>query len=151
MKVLLGVLIGILITLSLFWGYRRVISPFYSLSIPEFVTDTTRKRLAQEDIIALKNQTLSLDEKISSTNKRLDDILIFGGIIITLLLAINVTVYVNSERQVEKYFRDNFDAHKQRVLKITSEAEETAGKVKAELEIVQNLRRSATASVQIPT
>jgi len=76
--------------------------------------------------------------------------LIFGGIIVTLLLAINVAVYVNSERQVDKYFRDNFEIHKQKVLKYTTEAEEMAGKIKAELELWQNLRKQQTQTVQTP-
>ncbi|HMH21345.1 MAG TPA: hypothetical protein VK563_06200 [Puia sp.] len=150
MKIALGISIGVFSTLAIFLWFRVFINPKYTLSIPQFITDTSRKRLAQEDIISLKNQSLGFEEKIASANKRLDDMLIFGGIIVTLLLAINVAVYVNSERQVDKYFRDNFEIHKQKVLKYTTEAEEMAGKIKAELELWQNLRKQQTQTVQTP-
>ncbi len=71
----------------------------------------------------------------------MDDILIFGGIIITLLLAINVVAYVNAERQVERYFMENFEIHKQKVLTYKMEIEEMVAEAKTELELAQDLRR----------
>ncbi|MES2372202.1 MAG: hypothetical protein V4557_06460 [Bacteroidota bacterium] len=150
MKILFGILIGVIIAFSLLFGNRKLINPYYTLSIPEFVIDTSKKRLSQEDIISLKNQSLSLEEKLASNNKRLDDLLIFGGIIITLLLAISVGVYINAERKVEKHLKDNFDIHKEKVLKYLAEVEETAGKIKTELDLLQNIRKR-TEQVQIPT
>jgi uncharacterized protein YneF (UPF0154 family) len=141
MKVLLGVLIGFFIVFSLFWGYRRIINPYYTLMIPKFVSDTSNKRIAQDDIIGLKNQSFNLEEKIASANKRLDDLLIFGTIIISLLLGINVSVYVSAERQVEKYFRENFDAHKKKVEDTVKNIEEMAGKMKTELELAETSRK----------
>src|ERR1017187_9352134 len=38
----------------------------------------------------LKMRILNGDEKLNSTNKRFDDLYILGGIIITLLIAINI-------------------------------------------------------------
>jgi hypothetical protein len=149
MKILLGILTGVCLVLILFYGFRKIVNPYYAVSIPQFITDTSKKRLAQEDLIGLKTATLSLEEKISSANKRIDDILIFGGIIVTLLLAINVVVYVNAERQVEKYFRDNFEAHKQKVLTYRDEIEEMVGQAKTELELAQTLRRQAQ-TIQTP-
>ena len=149
MKIIFGILIGVSIFFILFWGYRKIINPYYTLSIPQFVVDTSKKRLAQEDIIALKNQSLTLEEKLASNNKRIDDMLIFGGIIITLLLSINVVVYLNAEKEVDKYFREHFETHKQKVLKYLAEVEETAGKIKTELELLQNLRKQAE-TIQTP-
>ena len=149
MKVFLGILLGIGITFALFWGYREVVNPYYKVSIPQFVVDSSKKVASEGDIIVLKSQGLKIEERIESANKRLDDMLIFGGIIITLLLAINVTVYVNSERQVEKYFRDNFEIHKQKVTKYLSDVEEMAGKIKTELELIQNIKKQGQ-SVQTP-
>lgn len=57
-------------------------------------------------------------EKIAALNKRLDDILIFGGVIVTLLLAINAGVFVNAERQVESFMQKNFH-HYHEQIKIT--------------------------------
>jgi uncharacterized protein YneF (UPF0154 family) len=141
MKVVWGILLGFCLVFVLLWGYRNIINPNYILSIPQFVSGTSRKRPAQEDIIALKSQSLNLEEKIASANKRVDDLLIFGGIIITLLLAINVGVYVNAEKQADKYFRDNFEIHKQKILKYLVETEEAANKIKAELELTVSERK----------
>jgi len=149
MRIFLGILIGICITFALLWGYRKFINPFYEVSVPHFVADTSKKVLVQGDMVELKSQNLSTIEKIESVNKRLDDLLIFGTIIITLLLAINVTVYVNTDRQVDKYFRDNFEAHKEKVTKHLAEVEEMAGKIKTEFEIIQNIRKQSE-TVQTP-
>jgi uncharacterized protein YneF (UPF0154 family) len=149
MKVLLGVLIGFFVVFSLFWGYRKIINPYYTLTIPKFVSDSSNKRIAQDDIINLKSQSLSLEEKIASANKRLDDLLIFGTIIISLLLGINVSVYVSAERQVEKYFKENFDAHKKKVEDTVKSVEEMAGKIKAELELAEASRKRLE-NVQTP-
>lgn len=150
MKVALGILIGFTIIFSLFYGYRKVINPHYKVSIPQFVTDTSKIIHFQDDIAALQTQSLNLEEKLASANKRIDDMLIFGGIIITLLLAINVGVYVNAEKEVNKHFRENFDIHKEKVLKYLAEVEETAGKIKTELDLVQNIREKAEV-IQTPT
>jgi hypothetical protein len=127
-KYLIGILSGILIMCLLLWGFRVIINPQYALSVPHFVTDTSKKRPSQEDIIALTKQFLLIEEKTVSTNKRMDDILVFGGIIITLLLAINVSIFVNAERLVEKYFKENFETHKKRAEKYADDALRAASK-----------------------
>ena len=150
MKIGLGILTGILICFLLLFGYRKVINPYYTLLIPKFAVDTSRKISPQEDVISLKNETLGLEEKISSTNKRMDDFLVFGGIIITLLLAINIGVYINTDRQVDRHLKENFEKHREKVEKYLSEVEEMAGKVQAELELAQSHRKKFE-SLQTPT
>ncbi|MFZ6024240.1 MAG: hypothetical protein ACOYVG_07260 [Bacteroidota bacterium] len=141
MKVLFGILLGMIIVLCLLYGSKKVINPYYTLTIPKFLTDTTKKKYLQEDLIEIKNQTLTIEEKFASVNKRLDDMLVFGGIILTLILAINIGVFVNSERQVDKHMKDNFEIHKNKVLNTLSDVEKTAGRIKAELDIAQDLRK----------
>ena len=145
MKLVQGILLGIGLTFGLFLGYRQVISPYYALTVPRFVTDTTKKVIAQGDVVDLKNQNLSTIEKIEALNKRLDDLLIFGAIIITLLLAINVSVFVNTDRQVDKYFRDNFETHKNKVTKYLEEVTEMAGKVQTQFDLIQNINETGQA------
>ena len=143
MKILFGIAIGIGLVFSVFWVFRKAVSPYYLLSVPKFITDTTKKSYSIEDLNNLRVQSLALEEKLASTNKRIDDLLIFGGIIITLLLAINVGVFVNAQREVDKHLKENFENHKTKILGYLAEVEETVGRAKAELELVQDLRKNA--------
>ncbi len=50
----------------------------------------------------------NMTEAVSSLHSRINDFYIFAGIVITLLLAINVGVYVKADDDVEKHFHENF-------------------------------------------
>ncbi len=149
MKFWLGVFVGVCILFILFWGYRVIINPHYALLTPKFITDNTQKRFVPEELHAWKTTVLNMEEKISSTNKRIDDFFIFGGIIITLLLAINVGVYVNADNVVDKHLKDHFGVHQKKVEGHLAEVEQIAGKVKTELELVQTFRKQIE-SIQPP-
>jgi uncharacterized protein YneF (UPF0154 family) len=98
--------------------------------------------MAQEDVFEIKNEILTSNEKISSIDKRIDDVLVFGGIIVTLLLAINIGVFINVDKQVDKHLKDNFEVHKKKIMEYASEVEQAVGKIRTELELAQNLRRN---------
>ena len=150
MRILWGILIGILICLTLLFGYRKVINPYYTMSIPKFITDTSKKPIISEsEINGLKTQLLSSEEKISYYNKRIDDILIFGGIIVTLLLVINVAVYTNGEKQVTKYLEDNVGSFRDRAQDLLGQIQETASSVNTEWELMQSKKEEAE-NVQPP-
>lgn len=150
MRVAWGITIGFCILFVLFWGYRKVITPFYTLTVPKFVTDTSKKYMSQEALNDLKTSELTLTEKVESENKRLDDILIFGGVIVTLLLAINIGVYVNAKKEVANYMEDNFSIHKKKIDDILAEVQESAGKAKTELELFQAFTKDQTRKIQTP-
>jgi predicted transporter len=98
MKILMGLLLGILIMTGVMWSFSK--------TGDRQVTTTSGYQCEKSSCDAAL-----FEEKIASVNKRLDDILIFGGIIITLLLGINAGVFINAERQVESYMRRNYQVY----------------------------------------
>jgi len=49
-----------------------------------------------------------MPEVVNSLHTRINDFYIFAGIVTTLLLAINVGVFIRAEDEVEKHIKQNF-------------------------------------------
>lgn len=60
------------------------------------------------------------DEKLNSLNKRIDDLYVFAGVVVTLMLAINVSVYVRAANQIDDYIKENFENRKKVVDEIVN-------------------------------
>ncbi|HZY79640.1 MAG TPA: hypothetical protein VFE50_08965 [Cyclobacteriaceae bacterium] len=63
--------------------------------------------------LVIENQTV--DSAVSVLHTRINDFYIFAGIVITLLLAINVGVFIRAEDEVDKHIKENFDSYKKRI------------------------------------
>lgn len=105
-KYLFGALIGILILLIIVSFYREIFMVEKYKNIP-ILLKTSKINEKDNLLIDYKIELSNIEEKIISINKRIDDLCIFGGIIVTLLLAINVSVYVNAESVVNKFLKEN--------------------------------------------
>jgi len=114
-KILFGLLAGIMLTITCTFVYRTYWLRDYATK-PVFtrMVDTAKINY-QQSIFQLNVVNANLDEKISSFNKRMDDFLVFGGIIITLLLAVTVSVYLKTETEVSKHFEERFGDYAKKV------------------------------------
>lgn len=81
-------------------------------------------------------------ERIISLNKRIDDTLIFRGVIVTLLITICVGVYVRAESEVDRHFKDNFDTISKKASEYVSKSEQAASKAQTELAILTEIRKN---------
>ena len=63
-----------------------------------------------------------LEEQVNSLQKRIDDMYVFAGVVVTLLLAINVGVYVRAANQINDYIKDNFKKHEIELVRIVENA-----------------------------
>ena len=63
-----------------------------------------------------------VNSAVNSLHTRINDFYIFAGIVITLLLAINVGVYIKADEEVDKHFRENFDKYEKEVKKFSKKA-----------------------------
>ena len=144
MKYLLGAVIGIFILLTIIFCYRKIFvidryNGFYYKSISVLVSPSKtndKDTLLIDYKIALSN----LEERNNSTNKRIDDLYIFGGIIITLLLAINISVYVNAESVVNKFLKENYNEYNEKIKNYTEQAEIEFIKLSTEVKIITEFR-----------
>ena len=122
-------------TLVVILCYRKYIvigsNNSYEFQSHNIVPYLSYDKIEKDKISELMLLNYTIEEKLNSVNKRIDDLYIFGGIIITLLLAINVGVYVKAESDVEKHFRDNYETYKTKILGLVEEAEQHAGKLKS--------------------
>ena len=140
LKILFGVLIGVFFTLSISMLYRTYWERDY------IIRPTRTIELSHTDI----NQTVSelkilnnnFAEKLLSVNKRLDDFLVFGGMIITLLLAIVVSIYLRTESEVEKHFKQNFKDHMKTMENYVRDAGTLLGQIKAIYDSTSNNLKS---------
>lgn len=73
---------------------------------------------------ALVVTTPDVKEAVSSLHSRINDFYIFAGIVITLLLAINVGVYIKADEEVDRHFRENFDKYERRVKRFSKNIKE---------------------------
>lgn len=67
---------------------------------------------------ALVITSSSMNEVVNSLHTRINDFYIFAGIVITLLLAINVGVYVKADDEIEKHFQAKFGEYEARIKKL---------------------------------
>jgi hypothetical protein len=56
-----------------------------------------------------------VNEAVSSLHSRINDFYIFAGIVITLLLAINVGVYVKTDEEVDRQLRKNIAKYEKKI------------------------------------
>ena len=137
--ILVGMLMGVALILSILAGYRNIITKYAPINIPnwtydsKFISTDKGKNIQSiiENVNSLKIELVNLDEKVYSTNKRLDDLLIYGTVVITLLLAIIVGVYFRASAEVDKYFKENFDSHIEKMNGYVIESAGVLAKIKA--------------------
>lgn len=143
MKILLGIAFGIIITLFLLFYFRKTsYEPQYHPIITVSDSSFKNKTELAGEITTLKIANNLLEEKLGSINKRFDDVLIFGGIIVTLLLAINVGVYVKAENEVKRHFEEHFDRYKKKMQGDAEEVKVLLAQVRADAESAQKLKKS---------
>jgi len=85
-----------------------------------------------------------VEEKVNSINRRIDDVLIFGGIIVTLLLAINVSVYFRTGHEVEKHFKEHFKDQKKEIDDSVKEIRGLLNQAKTEVDFAEEYRKNIT-------
>jgi len=110
----------------------------------------TAQKITPLTINDIKVKLLNLDEKITSTNKRFDDLYILGGIIITLLIAINIGVFITVENKVDRYFKEHFDEHEKNIVTSEKEAGTLLGKIRLYHESLPTTQQNAQQQTQQP-
>ena len=63
---------------------------------------------------ALVITSSQINDAVSSLHSRINDFYIFAGIVITLLLAINIGVYIKADEEIDKHFRENFEKYERK-------------------------------------
>lgn len=106
---------------------------------PTYSFKMNNSRLDSVSVVEIKLGLAKTDEQIVSINKRIDDFYIFAGIIITLLLAINIAVYVNAEKEVEKHMTANYKTYQKQITDYVKQAQIAVGKIQAELELAKSI------------
>lgn len=64
---------------------------------------------------ALAIAAADVNGAVGSLHSRINDFYIFAGIVITLLLAINVGVYVRADEEVERHVNENFSKYEKKI------------------------------------
>lgn len=64
---------------------------------------------------ALVIEDHGIDAAISTLHTRINDFYIFAGIVITLLLAINVGVFIRADAEIDKHIKENVFIYRERI------------------------------------
>jgi hypothetical protein len=150
-SMLFGILLSVFIMISIHFGYRKFIAPESVAGAYGFAkidTNLYSKKLLPSElnqlILELKITDKNLEEKIASANKRWDDFLVFGGIIITLLLAIYVGQFLQTQSVVRKRFEKNFEKYKQQIINYVTDSEAELNKIKTNVDLSNQMARQKT-------
>ncbi|HXD92070.1 MAG TPA: hypothetical protein VNX01_02595 [Bacteroidia bacterium] len=90
----------------------------------------------ENDMKDLKKESLVLQANITAINTRFNDLYVLGALIITLMLAVTVSVYLKTETEVDKHMKaktkeiddeinknkTTMDEHMKEMLKILGDA-----------------------------
>jgi len=98
-KAIFGSFVGLVIFLLILLIFHKPIIDRYVYDIKPFMIvnkDSTKMVKVNENTISdeFKINIAILDEKINSLNKRFDDLYILSAVIVTLLLAINIGIFI---------------------------------------------------------
>jgi hypothetical protein len=153
MKFVLGILCGILLMLIAIF----VITGNNNTQLPQTqVPDTSSEKgikkkgeVTKEDFFSIKMQQGIHEESLAAYNRRIDDILSFGGIIVTLLLVIVAGVYVKAERDVDKHLKEQFQTYQSKIIKIVDEADIQSSIALAQLEVTTKFIRKSEPSGKV--
>jgi len=137
-KILSGVIIGFFLAFTLSFLYKTYWLRDYVCSSNSIEKIDTSKSSMASCVYQIKSLHGNYEEKFSSINKRLDDFLVFGGVIITLLLTITVSVYLKTEVEVAKHFKTNFYELEKQIVGIKNKAEESLGTIQAYESLLRN-------------
>ncbi|MBI5402583.1 MAG: hypothetical protein HY959_04230 [Ignavibacteriae bacterium] len=131
-KFLFGILVGVLSLLIVIFIYDKI---FIDNNTPIYLKKSKDSTLTLNnvDFTSLNN---IFEEKLYSINKRIDDILIFGGIIITLLLAINISVFVKAANEVDSHFNEHFEEYRKKVEESASKVTSLLNKAEADANLI---------------
>ncbi|MEO8885981.1 MAG: hypothetical protein ABI367_07955 [Mucilaginibacter sp.] len=140
-KIIFGIIIGVFLSVSFTFLYRTYYLRDYVVSAPDLKTIKPDPISGKNIEQAIINSTF--DEKINSLNKRSDDFLLFGSMIITLMLGISVSVYLRTEGEVTKHFKENFSSYQEKVIEATSHIEKLLSEAQSNAEIVNALKQKA--------
>jgi hypothetical protein len=83
---------------------------------------------------ALEITAVNVNEAVSSLHTRINDFYIFAGIVITLLLAINVGVFIRTDDEVENHITENFENYHKRIQDIHKKCEELLEELQSDIE-----------------
>lgn len=130
-RFLIGFIASSLVTLTVFICYTLVINEPGVIDKSKMengylIPDAEQKNIAAA-INDLNIREIRLEEKVLAINKRFDDLYILGGVIITLILAISLSVYLRVGAEVEKYFKEHYKHSQDRIDKCVIDAEVTLG------------------------
>jgi hypothetical protein len=70
---------------------------------------------------ALSIHDAGLEPAVNALHSRINDFYIFSGIVITLLLAINVGVFVRADDEVDRQIRESLGKHQEEIMKIVED------------------------------
>jgi hypothetical protein len=80
---------------------------------------------------ALTIHDVGLEPGVNALHARINDFYIFAGIVITLLLAINVGVFVRADEEVDKQIKENFGKRQEEIVAIAEQLRELFLKFKS--------------------
>jgi hypothetical protein len=128
-RIFIGMLIGIFLCVAASFMYRTYWLRDYTVQPVSVENIDTTKMAIAACVNQMKSVHTNYEEKFNSVSKRLDDFLVFGGMIITLLLAVTVSVYLKTETEVSKHFKENFEAYEKRIVDSTNKVEQATASV----------------------
>jgi hypothetical protein len=82
-----------------------------------------------------------IEARIDSLQTRIDDMYVFAGLVVTLLLAINVGVYVKAANQVDDYLKENIERHQVELERTVKKAKDILDDLENEKMFRKNLKK----------
>lgn len=89
---------------------------------------------------ALTIYDAGLEVSVNALHSRINDFYIFAGIVITLLLAINVGVFVRADEEVDRQMEKTIGPHQKEIIKIAGDCRDLYLALK---EMEEELKREA--------
>lgn len=153
-KIFFGIFVGIAVSLLGVFIFSKLGSKSIEQKINNtysYIKDIYQPADLKEKIEAFQKKSEITDEKINTINTRFNDMYVLGGVIITLLLGINISVYIRAENEVNKHFKENYNKHKEQIVSYVSEAEKLVGELKSKVDLAKSFEQmNENSKVDIP-
>lgn len=119
-----------------------------SLFLPSFDYNKIGRDTTSLSEIKLLHEKTS--EKIDAINRRIDDFRGFAGALMSLIIALNVAVYLKGQGDFKSYMEENFGKTKEKIEGILGDVQKNAEAVQTKLDMVNKLQNIDKDQQQTP-
>ena len=147
-RYLVGIVLGMAVVLLMHVAYKStgLHDGFnYVVYDIKYNKDSVKNLVFVPAPVSKERDIEALEGKVNTLNARFNDLYVFAGAVVTLLLAINISIYIKAGNEVDRHMSDNYEKYAEKIKAKVEEVE----KIKEDAELLLNEIKGIAASSKL--